>query len=151
MQPSVFNLRVPLRAGNDVFLMNTLTDAQLVVSPDVAELIDRCARGELDGETALGKDEREAWDLLVENGFLVADRATDRRRLDEYFASVRSDTTELSVTVLMTLQCNFACGYCFQGDHGDHNTVAEKMTLETAGRVAGWIERELDRVRPERV
>src|SRR4051794_4293225 len=34
MQPSIFNLRVPL-PGNDVFLMNTLTDAQLVVSPDV--------------------------------------------------------------------------------------------------------------------
>ena len=30
MQPSMFNLRVPLEARDDVFLMNTLTDAQLV-------------------------------------------------------------------------------------------------------------------------
>ena len=29
MQPSMFNLRVPLAARDDVFLMNTLTDAQL--------------------------------------------------------------------------------------------------------------------------
>ena len=32
MQTSQFNLRVPLPESNDVFLMNTLTDAQLVVS-----------------------------------------------------------------------------------------------------------------------
>ena len=39
MQPSMFNLRVPLTTSGDFFLMNTLTDAQLVVSADVAELL----------------------------------------------------------------------------------------------------------------
>ena len=43
MQPSIFNVRVPLPARNEVFLMNTLTDAQLVVSPDVTDLLDRFA------------------------------------------------------------------------------------------------------------
>ena len=43
MQPSMFNLRVPLPARDEVFLMNTLTDAQLVVSRDVAEMLDRFA------------------------------------------------------------------------------------------------------------
>ena len=52
--------------------------------------------------------------------------------------------------MLTTLQCNFACDYCFQGDHGDYNKFAEKMSLETAARVGDWIERELDRVQPER-
>ena len=41
MQSSMFNLRVPLTARDEVFLMNTLTDAQLVVSSDVAALLDR--------------------------------------------------------------------------------------------------------------
>ena len=41
MQPSIFNIRVPLAGSDDVFLMNTLTDAQLLVSPDVAALLDR--------------------------------------------------------------------------------------------------------------
>ena len=36
MQPSIFNVRVPLPERNEVFLMNTLTDAQHVVSPAVA-------------------------------------------------------------------------------------------------------------------
>jgi uncharacterized protein len=49
------------------------------------------------------------------------------------------------------LQCNFACDYCFQGDHGEYNKFAEKMSLETAVRVGDWIEREMDRVRPEQL
>ena len=43
MQQSMFNLRVPLPARGEVFLMNTLTDAQLIVSPDVVDLLDRIA------------------------------------------------------------------------------------------------------------
>ncbi len=87
--------------------------------------------------------------LLSENGFLVPNREADRTALDKYFSSVKNDTAELSVTLLTTLQCNFACDYCFQGDHGDYNKFADKMTLETAAQVATWIERELDRVQPE--
>ena len=148
MQPSIFNIRVPLRERNEVFLMNTLTDAQLVVSPDVADLLDRCADNQ--AFDAANPDEREALGLLSENGFLVADRMSDRRALDTFFSAVKNDTSELNVTVLTTLQCNFACDYCFQGDHGDYNKFAEKMSLETAGRVVEWIEREVDSVHPER-
>ena len=44
MKPSAFNVRVPL-AGGEVFLMNTLTDAQAVVSSDVVALLDRLDAG----------------------------------------------------------------------------------------------------------
>src|SRR3954447_11995104 len=100
MQPSMFNLRVPLPARDEVFLMNTLTDAQLVVSSDVASLLDRC-------EQPVNEGEREALSVLSEHGFVVDDRGSERRRLEQYFASVRHDSTQLGVTVLTTLQCNF--------------------------------------------
>jgi uncharacterized protein len=146
MQPSIFNLRVPLKTSDEVFLMNTLTDAQLVVSPDVASLLDRAADGNPSGVDG----EREALELLAENGFLVEDREADWRAVGKYFAHIRHDATELHVTVLTTLQCNFACDYCFQGDHGDYNTHAAKMSLDTAARVVEWIEREFDRIHPSR-
>src|SRR6266581_2118257 len=145
MHPSMFNLRVPLANRDEVFLMNTLTDAQLVVSSDVVELIDRVTAGPLAGAS---EQEREALDLLWENGFLVESRAADRRALDRHLAEVRSDTSELNVTLLTTLQCNFACDYCFQGDHGDYNSRAGKMSPETARQAVAWMTRELDRVRP---
>ena len=147
MQPSMFNLRVPLDESGEVFLMNTLTDAQLVVSSDVAVLLDRSSGGMV----ATDHDELEALALLQENGFLVESREADRRALDHYLSEVKSDGTELNVTVLTTLQCNFACDYCFQGDHDDYNQRADRMSLDTASRVADWIERELDRVHPERL
>ena len=87
--------------------MNTLNDAQLLVTPDVTELLDRFEGGS--PVVAASDDEREALELLSEHGFLVPDRDFDRRALDTYFSSVKNDTAELSVTLLTTLQCNFAC------------------------------------------
>jgi uncharacterized protein len=150
VHPSQFNLRVPLPTRGEEFLFNTLTDAQLLVSSDVASLLDRAAAGEFVGGRATD-DEIEALDTLAENGFLVESREADRQALDHFLGSVKSDTAELNVTLLTTLQCNFACDYCFQGDHGDYNKFAEKMTLATAERAAVWMERELDRVHPERL
>jgi uncharacterized protein len=148
MQTSIFNLRVPLPERDEVFLMNTLTDAQLVVSPDVAALLDRVGAPASEDFAAA---ELEAIEQLRDNGFIVADRQTERQDLDRFFTRVTSSTEELNITVLTTLQCNFACDYCYQGDRDDYNKFAEKMTLETAARVGLWIERELDRVRPERL
>ncbi|HMD36120.1 MAG TPA: radical SAM protein [Vicinamibacterales bacterium] len=127
--------------------MNTITDAQLIVSEDVAALLDRTSAPHL----SESDEEREALDLLEEQGFLVESRQADRHRLDAYLTEVKSSTAELNITVLTTLQCNFACDYCFQGDHGDYNERAEKMSPVTVKRVGDWIERELDRVRPERL
>ena len=148
----MFNLRVPLPTRGEVFLMNTLTDAQLLVSDDVDALLARATAGDFTDQSlsGLNNEERGAIDLLSESGFLVASREADRRALDSYFARVKSDTTELHVTLLTTLQCNFACDYCFQGDHGDYNKFADKMSMETAAQVGNWMEREMDRVHPEK-
>ena len=80
MQSSMFNVRVPLAdvgGGQDVFLMNTFTDAQLVVGPEVASLLDRFADGARPAERAeLTAEEREAVSTLAEHGFIVeADHA----------------------------------------------------------------------------
>src|SRR4029078_5335134 len=93
--------------------------------------------------------ERSVLDLLRENGFVVDSRVAERQQVDRFFTTVKHDTVELPITVLTTMQCNFACDYGYQGDRGDYNKFAEKMTLATAARVAAWVERELDRAPPE--
>src|SRR5688500_541505 len=115
MQPSMFNVRVPLPDRNEVFLMNTFSDAQLLVSPDVTELLDRVGSGE-SGFTA---EERETIESLAENGFVVNSRDEERAAIGDYFINVREDRSEMKATVLTTLQCNFACDYCYQGDRDD--------------------------------
>ena len=86
MQPSMFNVRVPLADRDDVFLMNTFTDAQLIVSPDVADLLDR-----IGAATAFSRDGASARrsTTLAENGFLVESREAERRHSSEFFTDVR--------------------------------------------------------------
>ena len=146
MQPSMFNVRVPLEDRNEVFLMNTFTDAQLIVSQDVIQLLDRVGTHE-----PASDEERSTLEQLVENGFVVADRATERQDLTAFFREVREGTETLKVTVLTTLQCNFACDYCIQGDHGDYNKSAAKMSTEMAARVSAWTESRMDEIAPSRL
>jgi len=146
MQASMFNVRVPFEQGGDVFLMNTFTDAQLIVSRDVVDLIDRVHLAD-----DFSPAERETIEQLTENGFLVTDRETEREALQTFFRETRTDSETLRITVLTTLQCNFACDYCIQGDHGDYNKNAAKMSPEMAERVAQWAEGRLDAVRPARL
>ena len=146
MQPSIFNVQVPLAEQGEVFLMNTLSDAQLLVSPDVTRLLDRIS----DGESPFDDEERSTIEALAENGFIVNTREEERDALRQYFTNMREDTEQLRITVLTTLQCNFACDYCFQGDHGDYNKFAHKMSIETAAQLVDWIERRLDEVQPEK-
>lgn len=154
MQSSMFNVRVPLKelgGRDDVFLMNTFTDAQLVVGPDVTALLDRLAEAAGDDLLAtLSTDERDALSTLAEHGFVVESRSAERQHLEAFFRDVRDGEEELKVTVLTTLQCNFACDYCIQGDHGDYNRTAEKMSMEAAARVAEWTEKRMDAIRPSR-
>jgi len=145
MQPSMFNVQVPLAERNEVYLMNTFSDAQLLVTPDVTDLIARIGRGLHD----FTLEERETVDALTANGFLVTSREQEQQDLREYFVNLREDTDQMRATVLTTLQCNFACDYCFQGDHGDYNKFAAKMSLETAAGVVDWIAKRLDETKPE--
>ena len=145
MQPSMFNVRVPLEERSDVFLMNTLTDAQLIVSRDVMDLLDRMSEP---GFAPADDTEREALFTLAEHGFLVDSRDADRQNIEDFFSDVHESREQLRVTVLTTLQCNFACDYCIQGDHGDYNKHAAKMSMENAARVAEWTEARLDALQP---
>ena len=104
MQSSMFNLRVTLDERGEVFLMNTLTDAQLVVSSDVAALLDRST----DAMVGKGEDELEALALLHENGFLVESRDADRRALDQYLSEVKSDATVYAVFAISDNSRGFA-------------------------------------------
>src|SRR6266542_4981763 len=146
MQPSVFNVQVPLPERNEVFLMNTFSDAQCLVSPDVTNLLERIRNGQETFEA----DERDTVESLVENGFIVGSRDEEQVALRKYFTDMREDTDQMRLTILTTLQCNFACDYCIQGDHGEYNKTASKMSLETAGRLVDWIEERLDTVKPEK-
>jgi uncharacterized protein len=148
VRASLFNVAVPLPEQDQVFVFNTFSDAQALVSRDVADLLTR-----VDDHNGAGRavtaDERHALDTLRAEGFVVHDHDAERAALRAHFAAFREDAAELRITVLTTLQCNFACEYCVQGDRGAERS-GERMSLETAARTLAWIEERLDAIRPDR-
>ncbi len=141
MRASRFTLSVPLPETGETFLFNSLTDSQVVVSDDVVQLM---ARVDQDVAGRLDPASREAVTELAELGFLVESRAAEDRALETFFRELKEDDAHLRVTLLTTLQCNFACDYCIQGDHDAHDGMGARMSLEQAARVGDWIEERLD-------
>ena len=90
MQPSMFNVRVPLEDRNDVFLMNTFTDAQLIVSRDVADAA-RSPRAR--GTSGWTSDERDAHRHARRARLHRREpRRRSRATCDEFFHEVREST-----------------------------------------------------------
>jgi uncharacterized protein len=146
VRPSRFNVATAIPGSAETFLFNTLTDTQIVVSDDVVDLLQRVESG---AHTFDG-DEQHAVNELAALGFVVESAEAEDAALERFFSDLREDHRHLRVTLLTTLQCNFACDYCIQGDHGDYNASAAKMSLDTAARVQHWLEQRLDTLRPER-
>lgn len=148
MRASRFTVATPVPGSTDTFLFNSLSDTQIAVSPDVMTLIDRIDAGDTDDLDAMS---RATATELAALGFLVESPESEQQALEQFFTELREDSRHMRVTLLTTLQCNFACNYCIQGDHGgEYNASAARMSLETAARVAGWIDDRLGTLAPER-
>ena len=154
MQPSIFNIRVPLPERDEVFLMNTLTDAQLVVSPDVAASARPCGghRRQRIGRPLQRRGDPMRSNCSARTGFSSRIDARSVGDLDQYLRA--SDQRPIGAA-----------------HHGaDHAPVQLRVRLLLPGRsrrlqqvrrkndardgavsVGDWIERELDRVQPERL
>jgi uncharacterized protein len=122
----------------------------VVVSRDVVAFMGSLASG-APAAPASAPDAHNVVETLATNGFLVRHTASEGEALESHFAGFRDDTSQLRITILTTLQCNFACKYCYQGEHAGFGRPAEKMSMETAAQVAGWIARQVDEVQPNRL
>ena len=100
------------------------------------DVVDAARSGRAAATPRSTDDERETLATLVgERLRRRPSREAERAGAQELLpAKCAKAPTQLQVTVLTTLQCNFACDYCIQGDHGDYNKPAAKMSLETAAR-----------------
>jgi uncharacterized protein len=147
MQSSIFNVFQPVPDSDLVFLVNTLSDARMLVSNDVVELLQRCSETRLPDADV----QRAAVSTLADHGILAAGPDREWTALQERFDSIRENRTELRITVLTTLECNFACEYCLQGSQGLALGLAQSgrwMKQATADNLVIWICRQMDTVRP---
>ena len=126
-----------VRPGEHV-LYSVLEDRYLGLDGDTLAAVHRWKDR---GDRARGRAEKEAEEILREDGFLVEGRAEDDERLRAHLDRAREGVPgAMFVTLMPTLACNLACTYCFQKDHpgvAKMRPPVEDATLE-------WILRRVD-------
>lgn len=76
-------------------------------------------------------------ELLLENGFLIKTEINELELLKRDYFLARVSTKNLQLTIAPTLNCNFACPYCYQG------TAQNSMDDNTVQSVFNFVEKRL--------
>jgi uncharacterized protein len=114
--------RLPEDPGQ-VMLFSTRTTAVVHVSPEVLQDIEK-------GE--LSEEERHT---LSEEGFFTESHEKERQELLDYIDDLNKLTKTFTAVVVLNLDCNLACRYCFEGTRkGDFF-----MSAETAEDFIGYL------------
>lgn len=77
-------------------------------------------------------------DCLVRLGFLVPDTAAERQDMANALAEANRRQRAFSAIVVLNLDCNLDCTYCFEGGMKGKSY----MSRDTAGLLADYVERE---------
>lgn len=116
-------------------LYSTLRSSVALVADD---LLEAAVRGGLNGQ------ERET---LARLGMLTPDREAEQERMRTIFRTPRPGTP-FSAVVLLNLDCNLACSYCYEQPFRGKSY----MSLATAGRLVEMVRRErIERGQPVRL
>ncbi|MGD9160001.1 MAG: geopeptide radical SAM maturase [Desulfobacteraceae bacterium] len=87
-----------------LILFSTWTLAKIEIKEETFKSIER---GELSPENQ---------DILINLGMLVPDRGEEKKSVLNLFQNLNKRNQVVDFIVVMNLDCNFACKYCFEGD-----------------------------------
>ncbi len=120
---------------------NTRTQAQVVIDEKLKRVLDTLPGNNHDQPTL------EALGALERMGILIEDSKDEKRLIEEWFQTIKTDSSEIDATVLTTYDCNFACPYCIE--EGVRNRVY--MDKSTAERTVSYITGRVDSASPKRL
>lgn len=72
---------------------------------------------------------------LIGGGHLVGETVDEVAAVRADYEAARGATDTLALTIAPTMACNFACGYCFQGQH----KPSKKMTPEVQDAIIAFV------------
>ena len=72
-----------------------------------------------------GQAAEEETQQLIDMGFLVADAATEQRQVMHYMDDINRLNPNLTIALVLGMECNFACRYCFEGSQKGGKTMAD--------------------------
>lgn len=110
MKPSYYNYLATLEDGRTMlfnFLTNNVLELKDGEVERVQSILEHCDEGETDSTAALRQ-------FLIDKLFLVPDEADELEIIRIRNLSKRYDSSTYNLVVMPTLECNFACKYCFE-------------------------------------
>lgn len=82
-----------------------------------------------------GAFNNEYTEELTELGFLVKSQAREKEEVQNYMEDINHHNPNLTVALVLGMECNFRCSYCFEGQQKGKRV----MTDETANQVIDFI------------
>ncbi|WP_084456430.1 radical SAM/SPASM domain-containing protein [Desulfogranum mediterraneum] len=133
---SQYNLFVPITQKRGL-LFNALTRATaLLDSKECSLLISSVEKGSLqyrEFNPTLIK-------IMAAEGFIISADVDELKMVQSIYNALRYDKTSLTLTIAPTMECNFACSYCFQGLDKKHIS----LTSKTIDGIKGLIQAQAD-------
>ncbi|MBM7865670.1 SPASM domain-containing protein [Heliobacterium gestii] len=120
---SRFNTMVKIDDDNRL-IYNGLSQGFSLLDSSEMEVFDRVQlgkRGSITGE------DRNIIDHLLVNNFLVPVDIDEVEVFKKHYLKEREKTDNMGLTILPTLNCNFGCAYCFEGDEKSTALMPEKI------------------------
>lgn len=95
------------REASDVWLFNLVTDSMFSLKNHVYNLLN-------ENIPKLKEDYPSIFNSLVQNGTLIKDSTDELKLLKHLMYNKKYASNTLSLVVMLTHDCNFACRYCFE-------------------------------------
>jgi uncharacterized protein len=107
------------------------------------EIYDIVAKGSgVERAMSVAGNERYLGSVLenLRKGSFIVDRGLDEReKIEKAVNLARFNDRHLTLTIAPTLLCNFACDYCYQGDHAGEASMSD----DVSDKLLGFVKRKI--------
>ncbi len=128
--PSRFNILVPIRDGSSL-LFNSLSRSLCLLSLQETTLYQALVADPSAHDTVVdlknNNEHRVLFKQLSAEGFCISDQLDELSLVQEQYHHARKDESSLGLTIAPTMDCNLACGYCFQGLDKARNAITDEL------------------------
>jgi len=100
-------------AHNQLLLFSTRLSSKILVKKETWKAMEKCL---------LSHEDKT---VLQKLGMLVEDRDEEKRAVSGVFEELNKKNTTIDIIVVLNLDCNFACKYCFEGNMKGHIYMSE--------------------------
>lgn len=131
MKYSKFNIFIKREGGDSYFLFNTNTGSTFLIDESIKQKIEN---GVIDFLSNEEKNEYEG------AGILLKDEIDENRIFSYHYNKQKYNNEVLSLTVLLTYDCNLRCVYCYEGA-GEANKGS--LTNESRNAIFEFIKKQM--------